>query len=95
MNPTLQCEETKKLLNQGAFLVDVRSVEEFQAGALKGAINLPLQVIPTAHNLMKEDAEIIVYCGTGQRSMQAATLLKQVGFDKVHNLGSYQNIQYC
>ncbi len=49
MTNRARCEKTRQLLAQGARLVDVRSAEEFTQGALKQAVNLPLQMLHQAH----------------------------------------------
>ena len=54
-----------KLLSNGAQLVDVRSASEFSRGALPDAINLPLQSIMGAKNIIDQNKDIIVYCVTG------------------------------
>jgi phage shock protein E len=60
-----------KLLADGAQLVDVRSSSEFSQGALPNAINLPLQSIMNAKNILNkkqigllicESAVVVVRC---------------------------------
>ncbi len=80
-----------KLLAQGAQLVDVRSSAEFARGALPDAINLPLQSIMSAKNILDEDKAIVLYCVTGARSSTAKNYLVQMGFDNVNDLGSFRN----
>ncbi len=80
-----------KLLAEGAQLVDVRSSAEFARGALPDAINLPLQSIMSAKNILDEDKAIILYCVTGARSSTAKNYLVQMGFDNVNDLGSFRN----
>ncbi|RUM79696.1 MAG: rhodanese-like domain-containing protein [Candidatus Thioglobus sp.] len=80
-----------KLIANGAQLVDVRSSSEFSRGALPNAINLPLQSIMSAKKVIDVDKDIILYCVTGARSSTAKNYLVQMGFDKVHDLGSFKN----
>ncbi len=80
-----------KLLSEGAQLVDVRSSGEFAGGALPNAINLPLQSIMSAKNIIDTDKPVILYCVSGARSSTAKNYLVQMGFDKVHDLGSFKN----
>jgi len=80
-----------KLLNEGAQLVDVRSASEFSRGALPNAINLPLQSIMSAKNVIDTDKTVILYCVTGARSSTAKNYLVQMGFEQVHDLGSFKN----
>ena len=94
-NPQAKCQETKRLLQQGAVLVDVRSEHEFSAGALQGAINHPVQWLSAGQHLDDKDTPIVVYCATGARSQMAKQMLQMAGFREVHDLGGFQNIQYC
>lgn len=80
-----------KLLAEGAQLVDVRSSSEFARGALPNAINLPLQAIMSADRVIDKNKPIILYCVTGARSSTAKNYLVQMGFEKVHDLGSFRN----
>jgi phage shock protein E len=80
-----------KLLSEGAQLVDVRSAAEFSRGALPNAINMPLQSIMSAKNVLDSDKAVILYCVTGARSSTAKNYLVQMGFEQVHDLGSFRN----
>jgi len=90
-----RCSETHRLLGQGAHLVDVRSEGEFAAGALSGAINVPLQSIQHAHGVLDKQTPMVVYCGTGRRSSQAKAYLHTLGYQRIHDLGGFQHIQRC
>jgi len=73
------------------YLVDVRTEEEFNAGAIPSAINIPFDVI--ADNLPTEDrtARIIVYCRSGSRSGIASDTLEDLGFTNVLDFGGVNN----
>ena len=79
------------LAEQTAQLVDVRSCSEFAQGALPDAINLPLESIMSADNLLDKDRATILYCVSGIRSKTAKNYLLQMGYHEVYDLGSYQN----
>lgn len=95
MTNRARCEKTRQLLAQGARLVDVRSAEEFTQGALKQAVNLPLQMLHQATRLFHKDDPLVVYCASGVRSAEAKHRLERSGFRQVHDLGSFQNLQQC
>ncbi|MCG6870546.1 MAG: rhodanese-like domain-containing protein [Gammaproteobacteria bacterium] len=95
MDQTLRCEEARRLLAEGARLVDVRTPEEYYSGALDGALNLPLENLTGAHGLLDKASPIVLYCGTGQRSDAARRLLQEAGFARVHDLGSMHNLHRC
>ena len=69
-----------------ATLVDVRSADEFELGAIPGAINLPLDELREHLDKIPRDKPIWVYCGIGLRGYLASNLLKDNGFKNVRNL---------
>jgi rhodanese-related sulfurtransferase len=73
------------------YLVDVRTEEEYNSGAIPAAINIPFDVI--ADNLPTEDrsARIIVYCRAGNRSGIASDTLAGLGFTNVLDFGGVSN----
>ncbi len=88
---TLTGNDACKLLSEGAQLVDVRSSGEFAQGALPNAVNLPLQSITNAKNIIATDKAIVLYCVSGARSSSAKNYLVQMGFEQVYDLGSFKN----
>ena len=85
--------EAKKLIEEhNAILVDVRNTHEFATGAVPGAVNVPLHVLPVkAQELIDMAKPVILYCVSGARSMQAQMLLQSMGYATVKNVGSIQN----
>ncbi len=81
-----------ELINNGAFLVDVRTASEFASGSVKGAINIPLDTVSNQLTKFKNKSHIIVFCQSGMRSNQAASVLKQNGFTNVTNGGSWRSV---
>lgn len=77
-----QYQREHALVEQGqAKLVDVRSPGEFASGHAKGAMNIPVQEIVSKSVLLGDKSRaVIVYCRSGNRSAQAASILKQQGF---------------
>ncbi|MBI3910974.1 MAG: FAD-dependent oxidoreductase [Armatimonadetes bacterium] len=66
-------------------VLDVRSAEEHQSGAIPGARHIPLPELRSRLEELPRNREIIAYCQTGQRSYYASRLLSQHGF-RVRNL---------
>ncbi|MHC5794854.1 FAD-dependent oxidoreductase [Lacisediminihabitans sp. FW035] len=86
---SVQWHELDAALDRGAMLVDVRTPDEFAAGSIPGAINLPLDDLRHRHSELDGRA-LIVHCQVGQRGHTASRLLTQLGHD-VHNLdGGYR-----
>ena len=85
----IQLHELEKAQEQGAYLVDVRTKDEFSRGSIPGFINLPLNELRSRMSELPKGKEIILSCHSGQRSYIAQRMLLQHGF-KVKNLdGSY------
>lgn len=85
----VQWHELPAAFDAGAALVDVRTPAEFAAGAIPGAVNLPLDELRERHGEIA-DGPVIVHCQVGQRGHTAARLLTQLGYD-VRNLdGGYR-----
>lgn len=83
--------EAKKLVQDGALLVDVRSAAEYAQGSLPKAKNIPLQELPKRlREFGPTDRTIILCCQTGTRSAIAANALKRAGYTSVFNLGSWR-----
>jgi len=64
-------------------LLDVRTDMERKQDSIKGSYHIPLMDLSSSENELKKfkDAEIICYCRTGNRSMNAAAKLKKMGFN--------------
>ena len=81
-------ERAKELVAKGARLVDVRSPEEFQAGHLSGAINIPVGNLEARLSELEPKSEpIVVYCRSGLRSAKASRILAAAGFTQIADLG--------
>jgi phage shock protein E len=79
----------RKLVDDGAKLVDVRTVAEFAGGHIDGAVNVPVQELGgRLGELGDKAAPIVVYCRSGARSGRAKRILMGSGFTTVHDLGS-------
>ncbi len=79
-------------IQEGAFLVDVRSPGEFADGHVKGSVNIPLDKITMQIAKFKNKKNIIVFCRSGSRSSQAKSILEQQGFTNVINGGTWDHV---
>ena len=84
--------DLKSIIDEGAFLVDVRTPAEFAEGHVKGSVNIPLDRIPAQLAKFKDKTNIIVFCRSGGRSSQAKNILQQNGFANVVNGGTWNNV---
>ena len=87
-----QTADLKNLINEGAFLVDVRSPGEFAEGHVKGSVNIPLDRVTAEIAKFKNKKNIIVFCRSGNRSGQAKSILAQNGFTNVINGGTWDHV---
>jgi rhodanese-related sulfurtransferase len=85
-------ENLATLVNDGAFLVDVRSPGEFADGNVKGSVNIPLDQVQNQLAKFKDKESIVVFCRSGNRSSQAKSILEQNGFTNVTNGGTWQDV---
>lgn len=79
------------LLEQGATLVDVRTVAEFAHGSAPGTLNIPLQELAARLDEIPRSKPVVVGCASGTRSGMAGLLLKKHGYAQVHNIGVWRN----
>jgi molybdopterin/thiamine biosynthesis adenylyltransferase/rhodanese-related sulfurtransferase len=69
-------------------LLDVREHEEVRTGSIEGAVTIPrgfLEFQAAAH-LPQTDADIVVYCASGARSLLAAQVLRAMGYTRVASM---------
>jgi rhodanese-related sulfurtransferase len=73
-------------------VVDVRTADEFAQNHLVGAMNLDFKAVDFSEQIQKLDksGSYRLYCRTGNRSAQAAELMKTLGFGDVQSVGGLQ-----
>jgi phage shock protein E len=92
----LTCNDIRQTLENGATLLDVRSVDEFNRGALPNAKNIPLAILPVlAHERLDKADKVLIYCRVGARAMMAEKILMSLGFSDVTNIGGIHQYQHC
>ena len=72
--------KASELSRAGAQVLDVRTEDEFEEAAIKGALNIPLLNLRDRIDELDRTRSVIVYCNTGERSAAAAFILGKVGF---------------
>lgn len=92
----LNCDDIRQTLQSGAVLLDVRSTDEFNRGALPNAKNIPLAILPMlAHEHLERDNPVLIYCQAGGRAIMAEKILASLGFTNVTNIGGMHLYQHC
>ena len=91
----VSAEAARAYLKQGALVVDVRSADEFKAGHLPDAVNIPLGELQNAmpRRVADKNQVLLLHCLSGTRSGIARRALKSMGYPNVFNLGSYGRAQ--
>lgn len=84
-------EEAKEMMAaaDGHLIVDVRRPDEFAAGHIPGAVNVPNETVGnTAPALLPDKTQVLlVYCRSGRRSKEAAAKLADLGYTQVYEFG--------
>jgi rhodanese-related sulfurtransferase len=68
---------------EGAFILDVRSQEEFNQVHIERSTLIPLDQLPSRLNELPQDKDIVLVCLSGHRSLSGTVLLQQAGFKRV------------
>lgn len=87
MVETITWEEVLKI--EEAFILDVRTEEEYKYGHIENAMHIPVDELRENLNKLPADKKIYVYCHTGLRSYIATRILKGNGFDSVNIMGGF------
>ena len=90
------CDDIRESLQNGARLLDVRTTDEHNNGALPNAVNIPLHILPMlADEHLNQDDQIFIYCRSGGRAFMAEKILKNMGFRNILNIGGMHQYQNC
>jgi len=75
-------------LGEEIFVLDARRPDEFAAGHVEGAVNIPVHDLAKHIDQLPNDPDtlIVVYCRSGVRSMFATSALLVLGYNKVYNM---------
>lgn len=88
--PEVTALETKAGLDSGKvkLVLDVREPAEFEAGHIPGAMNVPRGLLEWNADKLHVDreAEVVVQCAAGGRSLLAARVLQEMGYSKVSSM---------
>lgn len=87
---TITQQAAQRLIAGGRVrILDVRDAEEYESGHLPGAIHIPLYQITRKAPLLLPSRQrpLLVYCGSGARSLPAVQVLSVMGYSHLYNLG--------
>ena len=98
--PRITPAEARDMIRNGALVIDVRDAPEVEkSGRVEGAVHvsrgmLEFRADPESpyHDKKFDRAKpVIVYCASGGRSALSGRTLKDLGYDKVFNLGAFKD----
>jgi phage shock protein E len=83
----------KAVLANGAVIIDVRTVHEFDQGKVPGSVNIPVdRIAANAERIKHMDKPVVCCCASGMRSGIAIRTLKAKGIKNVYNGGSWMGV---
>ena len=95
MSFEIKCDELRELVENGGQLIDVRSSQEYHRGALKDAVNIPVETIPHHTDNIDKSKPVMLYCVSGMRASVVKQFLESLGFNNVYNLGGISQLARC
>ena len=99
--PRITPAQARDIIAQGnALIVDVRDALEVEkSGKIAGAVNVSRGLLeffadpdsPSHNKSFAKDKNVIVYCGSGGRAALSGKVLKDMGYERVYNLGGFKD----
>lgn len=80
-------DEAYRMYKDGAFLLDVRTQEEWDEYHVPNAILIPLNELPKRLNEIPQGKEIAVICRSGNRSQEGRDILLNAGYNAASVIG--------
>jgi rhodanese-related sulfurtransferase len=99
--PRIIPAQARDMIAQGnTLIVDVRDALEVEkSGKIAGAVNVSRGLLefradpdsPSHDKSFAKDKNVIVYCGSGGRAALSGKVLKDMGYERVYNLGGFKD----
>lgn len=74
-------KQTRQLMKDGAFKIDVRTENEYARSGIKGSINIPLHLLRSKGRILDHNKAYLLFCNNGVRSQAASFILASMGYD--------------
>ena len=99
--PRITPAQAREMIAQGnTVVVDVRDAPELEtSGKVTGAVHVSRGLLefradpdsPSHDKNFAKDKNVIVYCGSGGRAALSGKVLKDMGYERVYNLGGFKD----
>jgi rhodanese-related sulfurtransferase len=98
--PRISAQDARDLIAKGALVVDVRDAPEVEkSGKVAGAVHVSRGMLefradpesPYHDKKFDRSRAVILYCASGGRSALAGKALRDMGYDRVFNLGAFKD----
>lgn len=83
---TISVTEAAQRITEGAFLLDVRTAEEWNQAHVAGAVLIPLDELKSRLAEVPVDQDVLIICRSGNRSGQARDLLRAAGLKRTTSI---------
>jgi rhodanese-related sulfurtransferase len=82
----ISISEAAKMRTEGAFILDVRELSEWEQFHIPGSTLIPLGQLSSRVGEVPRDRDVVVVCRTGNRSKKGRDILVKAGFPRVTNM---------
>ncbi|MBL7708181.1 MAG: rhodanese-like domain-containing protein [Chitinophagaceae bacterium] len=83
----------KSALRNGAIIIDVRTVHEYDQGRIKGSINIPTDRLAASVERIRQFKKLVVFCGRNSAESSAAVrFIKKNGMKEVYDGGNWERL---
>lgn len=89
--PEISVDQAYQMYQQGAFVLDVRTVEEWNEYHAPNTTLIPLDQLPSRLNELPRDKQIVVVCRSGNRSREGRDILLAAGFQATSMAGGLKD----
>ena len=90
MFPRSTCHRFRSDPDQAPYILDVREVDEWEAGHIEGAQHIPMMEVPARLAEIPTGQQVLVICRSGSRSARVVGFLLNQGVDAVNVAGGMQ-----
>ena len=92
----IKAEQALKNYQNGAYIVDVRTDEEYGQAHIKGSVHIPVDRVEAEleQKITDKSSTLIFYCAKGVRAQKALEMALWMGYEKVYNLGGLSEWPY-